>query len=406
MSSVFVEQGMGTGWTMYVPLAGVQAHSGGSVDLAIFSLHLSGISSMLGAMNIITTIINMRAPGMTLHKMPLFVWAMLSQSVIIILCIPVLAGALTMILTDRNFNTSFYDPAGGGDPVLYQHLFLTITMLYTMPVALLSPASAFNFNAFLNLYKRRFPNREVPTQSFLEWLVGFSEGDGSFIVNDRGTSIFVITQSTADIQILYYIQSVLGFGRVIKQGATTSRFIVEDLASIALLVAIFNGNLVFPLKQSSFTLFLQAFNLRAGVVTVQLIETLSIPTLFDFWLCGITDAEGCFNLSLLGNSTAYRFRFLLAQLGDSNLAVLIHLTTLIGGTVRPHSAQGVNELTVNGARNMESVFYYFDRHPLLTKKAESYRLWRETHKSILNGEHLVPETRALLKAKAATINKK
>jgi hypothetical protein len=123
LASVFVEQGMGTGWTMYVPLAGVQAHSGGSVDLAIFALHLSGISSMLGAMNIITTILNMRAPGMTLHKMPLFVWAMLMQSIIIILCIPVLAGALTMILTDRNFNTSFYDSAGGGDPVLYQHLF-------------------------------------------------------------------------------------------------------------------------------------------------------------------------------------------------------------------------------------------------------------------------------------------
>jgi cytochrome c oxidase subunit 1 len=123
LASVFVEQGMGTGWTMYVPLTGVQAHSGGSVDLAIFALHLSGISSMLGAMNIVTTILNMRAPGMTLHKMPLFVWAMLMQSIIIILCIPVLAGALTMILTDRNFNTSFYDSAGGGDPVLYQHLF-------------------------------------------------------------------------------------------------------------------------------------------------------------------------------------------------------------------------------------------------------------------------------------------
>lgn len=123
VSSVFVEQGMGTGWTLYMPITGVQSHSGGSVDLAIFSLHLSGISSMLGAMNIITTIINMRAPGMTLHKMPLFVWAMLFQSIIIILCIPVLAGALTMIITDRNFNTSFYDPAGGGDPVLYEHLF-------------------------------------------------------------------------------------------------------------------------------------------------------------------------------------------------------------------------------------------------------------------------------------------
>lgn len=109
VASVFVEQGAGTGWTVYVPLAGVQSHSGGAVDLAIFALHLSGISSMLGAMNIIVTIINMRAPGMTLHKMPLFVWAMLIQSVIVILCIPVLAGRITMILTDRNFNTSFYD---------------------------------------------------------------------------------------------------------------------------------------------------------------------------------------------------------------------------------------------------------------------------------------------------------
>lgn len=123
LSSAFVEQGPGVGWTLYPPLASVQAHSGGAVDLAIFGLHLTGISSMLGAMNIITTILNMRAPGMTLHKMPLFVWAMLMQSVIVILAIPVLAGALTMVLTDRNFNTSFFDPAGGGDPVLYQHLF-------------------------------------------------------------------------------------------------------------------------------------------------------------------------------------------------------------------------------------------------------------------------------------------
>jgi cytochrome c oxidase subunit 1 len=123
LSSVFVEQGMGSGWTMYMPLTGVQSHSGGSVDLAVFSLHLSGISSLLGGINIITTLVNMRAPGQGLHKAPLFVWAMLSQSVIIILCIPVLAGALTMILTDRNFNTAFFDPAGGGDPVLYQHLF-------------------------------------------------------------------------------------------------------------------------------------------------------------------------------------------------------------------------------------------------------------------------------------------
>jgi cytochrome c oxidase subunit 1 len=123
VASALVEQGAGTGWTVYVPLAGIQSHSGGSVDLAIFSLHLSGVSSMLGGINIITTILNMRAPGMTLHKMPLFVWAMFFQSILMILAMPVLAGAITMILTDRNFNTSFYDPAGGGDPILYQHLF-------------------------------------------------------------------------------------------------------------------------------------------------------------------------------------------------------------------------------------------------------------------------------------------
>jgi cytochrome c oxidase subunit I len=121
VSSFFVPGGAtGSGWTLYPPLS---VQMGPGMDMAIFAIHILGVSSIIGSINIITTILNMRAPAMTLMKMPMFVWGWLVTAYMLILVMPVLAGAVTMLLTDRHFGTHFFNAAGGGDPVMFQHIF-------------------------------------------------------------------------------------------------------------------------------------------------------------------------------------------------------------------------------------------------------------------------------------------
>ena len=113
----------GTDWVVYLPLYNIVEYPSAAVDVAILGLHLAGASSIFGAINFITTIFNMRAPGMTMHRMPLFVWAVLVTAFLLLLAIPVLGGAVTMLLTDHNFGANFFIPEGGGDPLLFQHMF-------------------------------------------------------------------------------------------------------------------------------------------------------------------------------------------------------------------------------------------------------------------------------------------
>jgi hypothetical protein len=402
--SSLVENGAGTGWTVYPPLSSIQSHSGGSVDLAIFSLHLAGVSSLLGAINFITTVLNMRTNGMSLHKLPLFVWAIFVTAILLLLALPVLAGAITMLLTDRNFNTSFYDPAGGGDPILYQHLFYKpyiTTYLSSASAALpliknTELRTIFNFEQFYYNYKEKYGYNKIPSSKFLTWFIGFVEGDGSFVIAKRNNEMqFVITQSTEDVNILYIIQEELGFGKVIKQGERTSRFIVQDLVNIHLLILLFNGNLVLPTRKKVYKNFLENFNIKINKGKIKNIKSINqilseiLPSLTDSWLSGFTDAEGCFTVSFLSNSNAFRLRYIVSQKGDINIPILSHLILLFkAGKLEPHYQKSNYSYILSGEKDCYSIYDYFCNFPLKTKKALSFKLWKEIHLSISQKEHI------------------
>lgn len=272
----------------------------------------------------------------------------------------------------------------------------------------------FIFHEFYKEYARIFPEYELPLRVDLIWLIGFFEGDGCLTKASRGDLSFVITQHTNDIQILHGIISILKFGRVIKQGKRTYRFIIQDMKCLYLIILLLNGNIVLPSRKIQLKNFINFFEL--GIIKMKrnkfeckkiiFLDYNILPSLSNGWLSGFCDAESCFTVSLLDNSDAYRIRFIVSQKFASNLPILSHLIVLFGcGTIIPHHHKDNFSFIINGSKNCLSLYNYFDTICLRTNKYNSYILWKEVHKELLLKNHLNPNLRSLIKNKSKLINK-
>uniref|UniRef100_UPI0022FDAE20 hypothetical protein n=1 Tax=Pseudofabraea citricarpa TaxID=1664388 RepID=UPI0022FDAE20 len=273
-----------------------------------------------------------------------------------------------------------------------------------------STINNFNFTLFYKKHKAYLPKHIGPSNNFLTWFIGFSEAEGSFIVNNRGDLAFIITQSTTDIGVLYFIEETLGFGKVISQSIKCSRYVTQSKKEIDIIISIFNGNTVLPTRQKKLDLFIKGFNSWSSKGNIRLepytyINNTILPSLNNSWLTGFTDGEGCFTCSI-GDKKGFSFKFCIAQKGESNLVILQELCVLFkGGVVSNHNVKDVYEYRIAGVNACPSVFKYFNEYTLLTKKSISYTLWKDLHHDLAAKNHLDPLKKLLMREKARMINK-
>ena len=281
----------------------------------------------------------------------------------------------------------------------------------------------FNFNNFYSKYIKEYPGLVCPSPEFLTWLIGFTEGDGSFTITKRGDLSFVVTQSSEDVNVLNYIKENLGFGSVIVQSVKqkTHRFVVQDFKGLYLICTIFNGNMVFPTRLTRFIAFLAALNIKAVKLNspeypkISIVNESITPDFYDDndkWLIGLTDAEGCFTVSLLPTNS-FKIRYIVSQKWEANRVILEKILAFFNekggctvGSIEKHSntVANVYELRINGLSNCKNVIEYFDAHPLISKKLQSFIKWKELHGLLEKKYHLCSTKKQQLFILAKSIN--
>jgi len=225
--------------------------------------------------------------------------------------------------------------------------------------------------------------------TFKYWFIGFTEGDGSFIINKNGYLEFKITQSSNDAQILFYIKKELGFGSVSVQDKNnkTHHFRVRNKQGILKLIEIFNGNLYTERKINQFKLWLETFN-KTYNTNICFINKVNDPTLNNGWLSGFTDAEGCFNVSVVKRSETYNqihVRYILSQKGE--LELITKIAKILDGKISYLKNYNSYNMTVNLTK-LHKVINYFTKYSLKTKKYIDYFNWLKAYKLVIKKKHL------------------